>query len=182
MKSTACPRSTSAWPTRRTSRGSCQTPREAEGQHIGRVVQEVALGQLVQSDGSAPAGGAPLIEGGERFARRQLRRPAQPRDPALVPLLRFEAPGLPRAAAAHGRLVRFQTNRETISRAARSPDSVNPVSQGGESDRRRWALWRRGSCSGSGSEAHHRRSGPAGGCGSQAPSTQAGPPGAWIVT
>ena len=57
--------------------------------HIGGVVEEVAVGELVEATHQRRRQ-APFIERGERFSRRQLGRPAQARDAALVPLLRFE--------------------------------------------------------------------------------------------
>ena len=63
--------------------------RQPERQHIGRVLQEVAVGELVETPDQRRRQ-ALLIEGGERLAWRQLRGPAQPRDPALVSLLGLE--------------------------------------------------------------------------------------------
>ena len=62
---------------------------QAERQDIGGVVEEVAVGELVEAPHKRRRQ-APFIEGGERFARRQLRGAAQARDAALVPLLGFE--------------------------------------------------------------------------------------------
>ena len=63
--------------------------RQAEGQHIGRVVEEVAVGELVEATHQRRRQ-APFIERRERFARRQLRGAAQARDAALVSLLGLE--------------------------------------------------------------------------------------------
>ena len=62
---------------------------QAEGQDIGRVVEEVAVGELVEATHQRRRQAA-FVERVERFARRQLRRAAQARDAALVSLLRFE--------------------------------------------------------------------------------------------
>ena len=50
--------------------------RQPERQHIGGVVEEVAVGELVESTHQRRRQ-APFIERGERFARRQLGRPTQ---------------------------------------------------------------------------------------------------------
>ena len=124
MKSTAWPRSMSAWPTAHIA-WLLPTPGRPNAKHIGGVVEEVAVGELVEATHQRRRQ-ASFIERGERFARRQLRGPAQPRDAALVSLLRLRAPG-PRAAAGSAGCCSAWTNRETISRAA--VVSVNPVSR-----------------------------------------------------
>jgi len=63
--------------------------REAEGQHIGRVLEEVAGGELVQP-AHQRRGQAPFVERSERFAGWQFGGPAQTCDPALVSLLGLE--------------------------------------------------------------------------------------------
>ena len=62
---------------------------QAEGQHIGRVREEVALGELVESTHQCRRQ-ASLVERGERFPRRQLRGAAQAGHAALVSLLGLE--------------------------------------------------------------------------------------------
>ena len=88
MKSTAWPRSTSAWPTAHIA-WLLPTPGRPKAKHIGRVVEEVAVGELVEAAHQRRRQAA-FVERVERFARRQLRGAAQARDAALVPLLRFE--------------------------------------------------------------------------------------------
>ncbi len=63
--------------------------REPEGQHVGRVLQEVAVGELVQPAHQRRRQAA-FIEGGEGLAGRESGGPAQTRDPALVSLLGFQ--------------------------------------------------------------------------------------------
>ena len=63
--------------------------RQPERQDIGGVVQEVAVGELVESAHQRRRQAA-FIEGVEGFPRRELGGPTQARDAPLVPLLRFE--------------------------------------------------------------------------------------------
>ena len=89
---------------------------QAERQDIGGVVEEVAVGELVQAAHQRRRQ-APFVERRERFARRQLGRPTQARDAALVPLLRFELQDLEEQRAGPDCCSAW-TKRETISRAA----------------------------------------------------------------
>ena len=63
--------------------------RQAERQHIGGVVEDVAVGELVESAHQRRRQ-ASFIERRERFSRRQFRGATQPRDAALVSLVGFE--------------------------------------------------------------------------------------------
>jgi hypothetical protein len=63
--------------------------RQTERQDIGGVVQEVAVGELMEATHQRRRQAA-FIERVERFPWRELGRPAQAGDPALVPLVRFE--------------------------------------------------------------------------------------------
>ena len=62
---------------------------QAEGQDIGGVVEEVAVGDLVETTDQRRRQAA-FVERRERFPRRQFRGAPSPRDAALVPLLPFE--------------------------------------------------------------------------------------------
>ena len=115
--------------------------RQAERQHIGRVVEEVAVGELVQSTHERRRQAA-LIERVERLARRQLRGPAQARDAALVSLLRFELQHLEQQRQRR-LLLRFDEPRDQLARGRRER---KPREQRRDLIADGAASWRRGSC------------------------------------
>ena len=88
MKSTAWPRSMSAWPTAHIA-WLFPTPGRPNAKTLVASSRKSPSASSWRRRTSA-GGKRAFIERGERFARRQLGRPAQARDAALVSLLRFE--------------------------------------------------------------------------------------------
>ena len=88
MKSTAWPRSTSAWPTAHIA-WLLPTPGRPKASTLVASSRKSPSASSWSRRTSA-GGKRPFIERRERFARRQLRRAPQARDAALVSLLRFE--------------------------------------------------------------------------------------------
>ena len=87
---------------------------QTEGEHIGRVGEEVALRKLVELAHQRRRQAA-LIEGRKRLARRKLRRAPEARGAAVASLLRFELQHLEEER--QRRLLLGGAKRETSSRA-----------------------------------------------------------------
>jgi len=95
--------------------------RQTERQDIRGVVEDIAVGELVESPHERRRQ-APFIKGGERFPRRQLRGPAQARDATLVSLLRFELQDLEEQG--QGRLLlRLDEARDHLARGRREGEA-----------------------------------------------------------
>jgi hypothetical protein len=124
MKSTAWPRSTSAWPTAHIA-WLLPTPGQAEGQHIGRLLEEVALGELVQPAHERRRASA-LRRACQTSCRAAASTRAAARDAALVSLLRFELQHLEQQRQRR-LLLRLDEPRHQLARGGRERE---PVSRG----------------------------------------------------
>ena len=125
MKSTAWPRSTSAWPTAHIA-WLLPTPGRPNASTLVASVEEVALGELVQSAHQRRRQAA-FVERLERFAGRQLRGAAQARDAALVSLVRFELQDLQQQRQG-GLLLGLDEARDQLARGGGEQKAREPAS------------------------------------------------------